>query len=127
MIDYSAQDRYDDDFREWRKRNQSYRSQEAESLEEALSKLEDDPFTSEEKLREERWILERRLHDLIRWERDDLEWEWKLKRQEERKETRVGGYNNRYRRYTNPPATGARKNRQHKKRSHPTQQEDVQN
>lgn len=131
MIDYTAQDRYDDDFREWRKTNQDHRLQEAEEVEKALSELEDtlnEDYLNERERRELtewKWRLERRLHDLIRWEHDNLEWEWRLKRQTARRETRVEGHNG-YRRPTELPATGIRKNRQHKKRSH-TAKKDVQN
>lgn len=131
MIDYTAQDRYNDDFREWRKANQDHRLQEAEEVEEALSELEDklnvDYLNEREKreLTEWKWKLERRLHDLIRWERDDLEWEWRLQRQMARRETRVEGHSG-YRQTTGLPGTGIRKNRQHKKRSH-TAKKDVQN
>lgn len=123
MIDYTAQDRYDDDFREWRKANQEHRLQQAEEVEEALSKLEDklnEDYLNEREnreLTEWKWRLERRLHDLIRWERDDLEWEWRLRRQMARRETSAGDHNG-YRQPTDAPMRGVRKNRQHKKRGH---------
>jgi hypothetical protein len=142
MNQHLSQGSYDDDFKEWREDTYNQRFIEIELLLDELDKeletgtdvygnYSQKHWDAERRRRENikwGWDVQRRLRELIRWEREDLEWERKLRDRRKRAELKRNllseSQDNREERqngHRQPDRTRTgtvRRNRQHKRRSH---------